>query len=518
MRKSARANNPTRTVAVVVGIETYLHSKTTQGVRGVPFAEADARAIAETLKKQFKIEDSDLHLWINEEATKTRFENDLKYLAASLGPQDRFILYYAGHGFYANGANRLTVWDTHPTSVGTTTVCMKDVLLSPLEGSQCSQILMFIDACAIPLPDALSSRELLSEMDKKEFEAFVRTNQYQAIFMSCSPGEKSFPSQSLSHGIWTFHLLRALNGKELDALMRGEWLTDVSLRDYLRHAVEQFIREKTKIKATQRPFALVNGSHTFEILRFEEDEAPAEMPRLKLNAEEMFFRNRGSMGYRDLPGFDKKRGHTVPDRHSPSADNWASRLLADDIEAESKTVYENAKKVLGLKRAQVKRSVGDGGATVDTEFFRMSWDTGQDPADAGMAIVTRQLQLRVRPAALPEDFDSIFPVDPDEMVIPIEGKIGFDKVANGFEALADTLEGAAFEEDEDEGRASLSLGDGTAITVLTDANELIVTVANTSGALALLQESAGTLTKIGQKDVALLLARREAKEIDVPRS
>jgi len=293
---------PTRTVAVVVGIETYQYSKPPHSLVGVAYAEADAREVAATLKSQFEIDDDDLHVWINQDATKSMFDNELPYLARSLDANDRFIFYYAGHGFYSNAANRLTVWDTHPTSLQTTTVCLREVLLSRLDESACAQVLLFIDACAVPLDGKSVGRDLLSELNKKEFEEFIRSRDFQALFMSCSPGEKSFPSKQLKHGIWTWHLLQALNGQASKALTRDEWITDVSLRDYLRSEVEKFIRDKTELTARQRPYALIHASHTFEILRFieEETEVIAELPELKLCAESAFFRQIEARSFRDF--------------------------------------------------------------------------------------------------------------------------------------------------------------------------------------------------------------------------
>lgn len=497
---------PRRTVAVVVGIETYQYSKPPYSLMGVAYAEADARDVAATLKTQFEIDDDDLHLWINQDATKSRFENDLSYMAKSLGANDRFIFYYAGHGFYANSANRLTVWDTHPTSLSTTTVCLREVLLSKLKESACSQVLLFIDACAVPLDEKTVGRDLLGELNKNEFEEFIKSRDFQALFISCSPGEKSFPSKNLKHGIWTWHLLQALNGLASKALTRDEWLTDVSLRDYLRGEVEKYIREKTTLTGRQRPYASINASHTFEILRFveEETEAIAELPEMKLCPEKTFFRNTESRAFRDLPGFDKKLGHSPPQRHAQSAANWASRLLSEEIASESMEVYENAKSVLSLRRKSIKRNVGEGDADVNSDFFRMTWNTGQDPEDPAYAHITRKLRLRVKPAELPENFDTIFPVEPDELVIPIDGDLDFDSIADSFEELEETIN-ATFNENEDEGRVSIRLEDGTTFTVLVEEHELIVTVPRKQGCLALLQHSAKTFAVLGSRDVATIL-------------
>jgi len=83
-----------------------------------------------------------------------RLEEDLRYDIGQLGPDDKFIFFYAGHGFYAEGANRLATWDTHAVHIAETTTCLDTVLLSPLKNGKCCRSLMFIDACATTFGDA----------------------------------------------------------------------------------------------------------------------------------------------------------------------------------------------------------------------------------------------------------------------------------------------------------------------------------------------------------------------------
>jgi len=508
---------PTRTVAVVVGIETYQYSKPPVALQGVAYAEADAREMAETLKSQFEIDDDDLYLWINEEATKTRLENDLSYLARMMGKNERFIFYYAGHGFYADGANRLTVWDSHPTSLATTTVCIRDVLLNNLEKSECSQALLFIDACAVYLEEALKGRDVLASLSNREFEAFVSSKEYQAIFMSCSPGQKSYPSKLLKHGIWTWHLLQALQGIDDSALVRGEWLTDASLKDYLRLHVEKFIREKTEIKALQRPYAILKSSHTFEILRFvEENEPPiAQLQLARLLPERSFFRKWEKRNFSRLPGFTRKKGHFVPTKVNSAASQFASELLNEEILEESKTVYDNAKSVLGLKRSEIKRTVGEGTASVDSDFFRMNWNSGQDQEDPSLAVIKRILWLRGSLEDLPADFDTIFPVRPNTFVIPIEGDLDFDEIADGLEALEDAT-GGTFHEDQDNELASITLQDGMKLTIMVRESELVITKAGERGILSLLSHSVKILAQLGRNEAAYFLPKREQKNKLLP--
>ena len=188
------------TYAVLVAVEQYQQSN----IRGVPFAVADAAAMKNVLVQQMKIPVQNITLWTNEDATTSRLENDLPYEIKQLGPDDLFIFFYGGHGFYARGSNRLTTWDTHMFNIGETTVCLDKVLLSPLKKGHCRKSLVFIDACATTFGDADTlGRNVLQGMRPEEFSVFVRLTDYRAAFFSCSPNQQSFSSEKLQHGIWT---------------------------------------------------------------------------------------------------------------------------------------------------------------------------------------------------------------------------------------------------------------------------------------------------------------------------
>jgi hypothetical protein len=117
------------TYAILIGIETYQQ----QRIDSVQFAEADVAAVKEVLMQNLRVPAENITVWLNSEATKAVFENDLPYMIRQLRPGDRFILFYAGHGFFSNGTNRLTTWDSHPTNLSETTVSLEDVLLAPLK-------------------------------------------------------------------------------------------------------------------------------------------------------------------------------------------------------------------------------------------------------------------------------------------------------------------------------------------------------------------------------------------------
>jgi len=250
------------THAVLIGIETYQK----QGISSVQFAQADAAAMKNVLVQRFGVPVENITLWLDSDATRSAFENDLPYTIRQLSSGDRFIFFYAGHGFYVHGTNRLTTWDTHPSNLAGTTVCLEEVLLKPLKDRQDLDSLVFIDACAADLKTSVEqARDMVSDLTPTEFEALVQSTDHAAAFFACSPNEKAYPSDALMHGIWTYHLIQALQGDAEGALDRDRFITGESLKNYLTVAVPAYIRTNTKIQAAQRPYAILSSNGPFNI-------------------------------------------------------------------------------------------------------------------------------------------------------------------------------------------------------------------------------------------------------------
>src|SRR5262249_818842 len=156
-----------------------------------------------------------------------------------LGPKDRFIFFYAGHVLCRARLLRRRVepdhdGDAHPFNLADTTTCLNEVLLSPLRNSQCRRSLVFMDACANTFAETGTlGRSVIVGMRREEFAEFVKSTDYAAAFFWCSPTPKSYPSQAVGHGIWTYHLIGAFRGQENAAFARDRRITGESLRDYL---------------------------------------------------------------------------------------------------------------------------------------------------------------------------------------------------------------------------------------------------------------------------------------------
>jgi hypothetical protein len=109
----------------------------------------------------------------------------------------------SGHGLHGEGGNRLAAWDTNPHNIADTTVLLSESVLEPIKKSPCRRALIFVDACAAGFRDLTGARDVVADLDIEEVNEFLDSGWYCGVFLSCSPGEKSYPSVKLGHGIWT---------------------------------------------------------------------------------------------------------------------------------------------------------------------------------------------------------------------------------------------------------------------------------------------------------------------------
>lgn len=264
----AAAAQFTRVVAVVIGIEVYRKSSSGLTLPSVHYAHNDANAFAKTLRATYSTTESatlDVLLMKDEAASLVAIRDEVQWRIRMLTESDLFIFYYAGHGFHGSVANRLSAYDTNPFNIKDTTINLTSDILNPLSESKCRQALLFIDACAEPFRDVVHSRDVIADLNAEELASFFNSASYRAVYLSCSPGEKSYIADPLKHGVWTYYLLEALSGRAEKALTADRWLTDSGLRDWLKREVGRYVTRQLNVRGTQTPQALISASNTFRI-------------------------------------------------------------------------------------------------------------------------------------------------------------------------------------------------------------------------------------------------------------
>ncbi|MEA5405579.1 caspase family protein [Arcicella sp. DC2W] len=491
------------TFAVIIAIEDYRFNDGSIGITPVKYARNDATKFKKMLREEFQIPEDNITMWLDKDTTKSAFENELPYSIRQLSKGQKFIFYYAGHGFFSSSQNKLTCWDTHPDNLVGTTVSINEVLLKPLEETECQQSIIFLDCCSNYIKDKLSSRDIISNFNDREFEAFLKSKEYNAVFMSCSPGEKSYSNDILKHGIWTYHLIEALKGNIPDVILRKQFITDNSIKNYLAIAVPRFITEKTEHRGTQRPYAKINSTGDFLIRKLPvvEEKLNNEFPKLNLKFDNASFRKVTFVPIKRAKGF--QRGHFIPDKVSASGNLFIQRVFNDNLEEEIQEIYQNTKEVLSLRKRHIQIVSEVGGGSVECDTYRYFIEVEQSSDNPAEAKMVRRLIIRVRREELVENFDDIFPQQIDEIVIPYEGKIDFDELVEKFENLKDEDRGKLYD-NEMKGEIEYTTYSGLTIKVDVEDLEITITPNKTMKCLELIDTTIEGLKKISIGKVNLL--------------
>ena len=157
-------------LAVVVGIEEY-QDRSTGTLPNVDYARSDVEGFTDTLRIMYGDERLDFQLLIDNDATLTTIQYSLHQTIGSLNEDDLFVFYYAGHGFYGAGGNRITAWDTNTYNIEGTTLLLTDVLIDPLTASVCPRALAFVDACATEFEPLIRARDIVNSMNYTELSS-----------------------------------------------------------------------------------------------------------------------------------------------------------------------------------------------------------------------------------------------------------------------------------------------------------------------------------------------------------
>jgi len=408
--------------ALIVGIEQYM----TTSLTPVRFAEADAKAMAEALAGLGFEVDSVL---LSHQATKNTVEHRISDLLESLTKDDRFLFYYAGHGFAEVGNTVLSCSDSILKKIGDTGIRMS-WFLDRVNESECERAMFFLDACHAGATNLKSERSVLDAMSGDEIKAYFAKAEHKVCFSACKFNQTSISSGTLKHGIWTYYLLKALRGEVKAALQSGRFLTAMKLQDYLQTEVPLAAKAARTDSHKQTP--IIYGSQTGEFhiadLKelFDKKEQAASADGAHATAR---FRSAEEIAVKQLSGFE--RHHTVPKEVADYAERFIQRIAAEDVNERVEKWAKQIRSSLGLKRTGIR--VEDD--RIITDDFEYSIWCEQNPSDAGEAIFYEELSS-VSPAAYANPaFEELFSASFDQMILHPPKPIDVSHVIDALEAL-----------------------------------------------------------------------------------
>ncbi len=201
-----------RSYALVIGISKYKNLPVSAQLE---YPDRDAEAIYTTLISseggQFPAEN--VHKLINDKATVANIRQELEqWLPSVTHPDDRVVIYFAGHGFVSNGIGYLAAYDVDVHNIATTAYPM-DQLGKDIGGRIHGKWkVLMTDAChsgaITPQADQQSDRgtinSTLLDLQKSLFSLTASRDR-----------EQSFESSNWGggHGIFTYYVVKGLQGE-----------------------------------------------------------------------------------------------------------------------------------------------------------------------------------------------------------------------------------------------------------------------------------------------------------------
>lgn len=222
-----------RSYALVIGISKYRNLPSEQQLR---FAERDAEAMYSILISpeggNFRAEN--VHRLIGADATLANLKRELEeWLPSVAKPEDRVLVYFAGHGFVVDGTPYLAPYDFDVKNVEGTAYPMEQ--LGKVFGSkiQAKWKVLITDACHSGAITPEATRTINRSLLDLSTSIFSLT--------ASRDRERSFESEDWGggHGIFTYYVVRGLEGA---ADENGDGIVTA---DELAEYVHRNVREAT---------------------------------------------------------------------------------------------------------------------------------------------------------------------------------------------------------------------------------------------------------------------------------
>ncbi len=250
---------PPRSYAVIVGISHY---KNLPENLQLNYAERDAQSIYTILISpeggNFKAEN--VHILDGQKATLASLRKEVdEWLPSVARPEDRVLIYFAGHGFMYQGKGYLAPYDFDLNKVSSTGYPM-DELGSVIGGRiKAKSKILLTDAChsgAISPEDTANLNRTLGDLQKNLFS-----------LTASRASERSFESPDLKggHGVFTYYVVSGMEGAA-DTDGDGVVTAD-ELAEYVHTQVREYTREQQNPTSDKTQLRSQNAAGVYPVQR-----------------------------------------------------------------------------------------------------------------------------------------------------------------------------------------------------------------------------------------------------------
>jgi hypothetical protein len=205
-----------KTWALIIGVDNYRHASP------LKFAVNDSKAMRDVLVKNYGVNPKNLIELYDDDATKGKIIESFERLVNETKPDDRVIIFYAGHGITTplpenKERGYILPIDADPIRPITTAIST-DQLSEMAEGMPAKHLYAIMDACYGGLIFARS------QPISSETEDFIETVSIRRTRQALTAGGRDqpvFDTGPGGHSVFTFHLLEGLKNRSADLDKNG---------------------------------------------------------------------------------------------------------------------------------------------------------------------------------------------------------------------------------------------------------------------------------------------------------
>ena len=230
-----------------IGINEYKNSK-----YNLNYGRGDAAAFASTLAEKSKTIFKRVvqYRLFDGEATKPSIESMFRTIAAATRPEDTFVFFYAGHGVMSEGSDTASS-DFYLIPADVTQLYGNDAMLAG-KGISAAQLKAFCTSIKaqkqLVVLDACQSGGAVASFATRgasEERAIMQLARSAGTILLASTGTEQFATEfsALSHGVFTYALLKGLDGDADGGNPKDGKITVKELEAYLNDQVPELTKK-----------------------------------------------------------------------------------------------------------------------------------------------------------------------------------------------------------------------------------------------------------------------------------
>lgn len=353
--------------ALLVAVETFF-----EAAPPLAYAASDAAEIQRALLAA-GYHSEKCFLLAGTRTTKAAIESHLARLPKLIGKADSLLVLFIGRAFAQKGRGYLLCADSILPDLPGTSLPLADLFVA-IHKTKCREAILLLDVDPLKIAGDL----VPTSLNEGELERLFEESPGTVGLLSSEPGERSFESAQLRHGIWRHHVIEVLTGKVRPAVNKERLLTAGALQAILDEAVPRTLRRTYETPQDQSP--RLYGKSNSELVVADlsalldtnsELLDPARMKRVVFRAQ--------SVGrVKELSGY--RKSHALPDRANEWARKYVNRIAGPDIKSDLDAMFDTIREEFGYKRKDMDVSAErDGLGFIRTPEFEYTISLAINP-------------------------------------------------------------------------------------------------------------------------------------------